>query len=210
LRLTQKAGAALSERMDTMGLTAFTHKLSVLPIMLILALASCMDEPPKQFSKNNPIPLGANTVKVSRIEVGIIESGLGQFAQSSPQLAGLTKSGKKSVGVFLEIAGIRASDAAERKKDRDTITPRGEVLTLVGKAAEKFDSIGVFPEYILLYKDPAAAVDQMLNMSEDTLSPRKYVALFVVPKESSEFTLLVRNPSMKEGQPRIASVALVK
>jgi hypothetical protein len=55
-----------------------------------------------------------------------------------------------------------------------------------------------------------AEVDQMLKLSEDSLSPRKYVALFVVPKESSEFTLLVKNPSMKEGQSRIASVALVK
>lgn len=197
-------------KMKMIKFKASTHKLSILSIILILALASCMDEPPKQFSKNDPIPLGANTVKVSRIEVGIIESGLGQLAQSSPQLAGLTKLGKKSVGVFLEIAGIRASDAAERKKDSDRITPRGEALTLVDKAETKFDCVGVFPEYMLLYKDPTAAVDQMLNLSEDTLLPRKYVALFVVPKESSEFILLVKNPSMKEGQPRIASVALVK
>jgi hypothetical protein len=70
---------------------------NLITLLLILALASCMDEPPKQFSKNDPIPLGANTVKVSRIEIGIIESGLGQFAQSSPELAGLSKLGKKSV-----------------------------------------------------------------------------------------------------------------
>jgi hypothetical protein len=41
---------------------------NLITLLLILALASCMDEPPKQFSKNDPIPLGANTVKVSRIE----------------------------------------------------------------------------------------------------------------------------------------------
>jgi hypothetical protein len=70
---------------------------NLITLLLILALASCMDEPPKQFSKNDPIPLGANTVKVSRIEIGIIESGLGQFAQNSPELAGLSKLGKKSV-----------------------------------------------------------------------------------------------------------------
>lgn len=186
------------------------HRLSLLSAILSLVLASCMDEPPKPFPKNDPIPLGAITVKISGIEVGIIESGLGQSAQSSPQLAGLTKLGKKSVGVFFEIAGIGASDAAKWKEDSDRITPRGEVLTLVDKAEEKFDCIGVFPEYMLLYKDPAAAVDQMLKLGEDSRSPRRYVALFAVPKESSEFTLLVKNPSMKEGQPRIASVALVK
>ena len=189
-----------------------THmqRLSLLSAIISLVLASCMDEPPKQFLKNDLIPLGTNTVKVSRIEAGLIEGGMKQSPYSSGPLSSLSKAGIKSVGVFFEVAGIKNSDSADRKKDRDMIYPRGEVFTLLDKAQTKFDCIGVFPEFMVLNKDPAAATDQMLNLSDDTMIARKYVAIFGVPKESSEFTFLVKNPSTKEGQPRIASVAFGK
>jgi hypothetical protein len=187
------------------------HKLSLLSVIISLVLASCMDEPPKQFFKNDLIPFGTNTVKVSRIEADLIESGMKQQSPySSGPLSSLSKAGIKSVGVFIEVAGIKGSDSADRKKDRDMIYPRGEAFTLLDKAQAKFDCIGVFPEFMVLYKDPAAATDQMLNQSDDTMLPQKFVAIFGVPKESSEFTFLVKNPSIKEGQPRIASVAFGK
>ena len=62
------------------------------------------------------------------------------------------------------------------------IYPRGEVFTLLDKAQTKFDCIGVFPEFMVLYKDPAAATDQMLNLSDDTMLPRKFVAIFGCPE----------------------------
>jgi hypothetical protein len=188
---------------------AYLNRLSVLLAMLIVV--SCMDEPTKQFSKNDPIPLGANTVKVSRIEADLIESGMKQSSPySSGPLSSLSKAGIKSVGVFFEVAGIKGSDSADRKKDRDMIYPRGEIFTLLDKAQAKFDCIGVFPEFMVLHKDPAAATDQMLNLSDDTMQARKYVAIFAVPKESSEFTFFIKNPSIKEGQPSKASVAFGK
>ena len=54
------------------------HRLSLLSALISLVFASCMDEPPKQFFKNDLIPLGTNTVKVSRIEADLIESGMKQ------------------------------------------------------------------------------------------------------------------------------------
>jgi hypothetical protein len=186
------------------------YRLSLSSALLSLLLVSCMDEPQKPFSKNDLIPLGTNTVKVSRIESDLIESGMRQAPNSSGPLSSLSKAGIKSVGVFFEVAGIKGSDSADRKKDREMIYPKGEVFTLLDKAQAKFDCIGVFPEFMVLYKDPTAAADQMLNLNDDTMLPRKYVALFGIPKESVEFTLLIKNPSAKEGQPRRASVVFGK
>jgi hypothetical protein len=188
-----------------------TYLNMFLTLLSIIMMVSCMDEPAKQFSKNDPIPLGANTVTISRIETELIESGMKQSsAYSSGPLSALNKAGIKSVGVFFEVAGNKGSDSADRRQDRDKIYPRGEIFTLFDMAQAKFDCIGVFPEFMVLYKDPTAAADQMLNLSDNTMQPQKFVAIFAVPKESSEFTLFIKNPSIKESQPSRASVAFGK
>ncbi len=100
-----------------------------------------------------------------------------------------------------EIVGASGSNTDEQKKERDKFLPRGDAFALVDKAGKKFRAVGVFPEYMLLYNDPDTAVDQMLNVGQDDSSPRNYIALFAIQKESSGFTLFIKNPARKEGHP---------
>ena len=163
----------------------------------LLFFACTGDSKPTPFSIGAPIYIGPTKVTVSHIQWEV-ESVLHRI-------------GTEEIGmvVFVSWDGFESFDKKSRLGLITTFNLT--MISLLDSAGNKYrpNNSMTYDFYMYHQQQPEEQLlgfEQLLALRDSGL--RDWVVWFTVPRESHNFTLLIKNPDPQEGQPRLAAVLL--
>ena len=168
-------------------------------VAALVALAGCFPAEPTPFSRGEEIPLASWTVAVRSVE-----------AMSSDLLPGMRQLANRPAARFLvvhvEIERAASADAAQDHGAERRFLKLLSSVKLKDGQGNEYDYGLPLPQshYQMMKMGNAWSPD---DMNWETQLGR-WVILFGVPRESEDFTLLVRNLWPSDGQARLAAVDL--
>lgn len=156
--------------------------------IVALAAVGCR-RPPSPFAANTEIPLGHVRVQVARIEPG--EEWNDPAARTAPE--------DRLYDVYVSVTGLPTIDDPRDRRDYISNFLERQVR-LVDADGDQYRCESASPESLLALLHGRA--------SAFSVDDRYWVLRFRTPEVSRDFTLLLKNPEVQEGQPALASVHL--
>ena len=157
----------------------------------LLFVACTGDSKATPFSLGAPISIGPYEVIVSHMqwEVDSVIHSIG------PEEIGMV--------VFVSWTGLESLD---RNSQLTFIKNFNENrISLLDSAGNKYrPRYSATVDVYMWYQQSGRDLAQLQDLGQ----PRDWVVWFTVPRESQNFTLIIKNPDPQEGQPRLAAVLL--